>query len=512
MSRSGTETSVGRQVAISNVRAKPLAVVAALLVLSAPLYFVRGIGIFDDSLYLKAGQLVLDGLTPYKDFYDNKPPGIYYLSAAIAAVGGRGWLAPRIFLFLFAALFQFALVRWIERQFGTRPATAAAVLLGLSYPLCQGYSLHTEPFGAAAAFAGCAILLANPSSMRTWFAAGALLGVSTIFKQTGVLYVAAFGAFALFEVKGERARLYGLAARLGALVSGVLAALAPVALAFAVRGIGRNLLDSVVIDAVLRAADARGSFRSIVVTWVRCPALIVFLGVAALLAISRQARESMAERKLQAFVLFASVGICSTLPTLKLNGVGHYLQPGAFAFAAACALFLDGYVRRAPIRSAQAVTVAAVTLLSGYGAAVAGGSLQALSQNRLRSDLALQRNLREVLDARLGTNEKVLCLSTGSAARLYLMSGRRPFNRSLYYYPTIDRIFSLDDARRLLLDGRAPAALVDIDPGVPRPELNDQELATLRATYEIIPLDTHTDHRLLALVRHDRQAARTTTE
>jgi len=88
----------------------PLLIVAILLAISAPLYFVRGIGIFDDSLYLKEGQLILDGFKPYRDFYDNKPPALYYVSAAIAAVGGRGWLAPRIFLFLFAAGFQLGLV------------------------------------------------------------------------------------------------------------------------------------------------------------------------------------------------------------------------------------------------------------------------------------------------------------------------------------------------------------------------------------------------------------------
>src|SRR5215510_14925396 len=124
----------------------PFVLVALLLVASSPLYFVRGIGIFDDSLYLKAGQLILDGLKPYRDFYDNKPPGIYYLSAAIAAGGGRGWLAPRIFLFLFAAIFQIAVIRWLQTHFGARVATFAAILLGLSYPLSQGYSLHTEPF------------------------------------------------------------------------------------------------------------------------------------------------------------------------------------------------------------------------------------------------------------------------------------------------------------------------------------------------------------------------------
>jgi hypothetical protein len=219
----------------------PLGIIAALLAISAPIYFARGIGIFDDSLYLKAGQLILDGLKPYRDFYDNKPPGIYYVSAMIAAVGGRGWLAPRIFLFLFAAAFQVALIRWLQRRFDARVATIAAVLIGLSYPMCQGYSLHTEPFGAAAAFAACALLLSDAPSLRRWAAAGALLGLATAFKQTGVLYLAAIALFALFDVRRQRGGINTLVATLASLVGGFLAALAPIALAFAAQGLAGNV-------------------------------------------------------------------------------------------------------------------------------------------------------------------------------------------------------------------------------------------------------------------------------
>src|SRR5215218_4731832 len=68
-------TSVFRTAQIRRL-VTPLSVVAALLAVSAPLYFARGIGIFDDSLYLKIGQLIVDGFKPYRDFYDTKPPSL----------------------------------------------------------------------------------------------------------------------------------------------------------------------------------------------------------------------------------------------------------------------------------------------------------------------------------------------------------------------------------------------------------------------------------------------------
>ena len=212
----------------------------------------------------------------------------------------------------------------------------------------------------------------------------------------------------------------------------------------------------------------------------------------------------MDETRTRAFVLFTSVGVLALLPTLVTNLAGHYLQPGAFALSAACALFLDAYLRSATVRSARFISAATIALTAGYFVALCGGSALMVRQNRLRNDLALQRQLRETLDARLDSDQTVLCISISSAARLHLMSGRRPFNQSLYFYPTTDYLFSVDDARRVLFDGRAASALVEIHPEVRRPELSDAELAVLRSTYEIIPVGPQTDHRLLALIRHNR--------
>ena len=484
----------------------PLGIVAVLLAASAPLYFVRGIGIFDDSVFLKAGQLILDGLTPYRDFYDNKPPGLYYVAAAIAAIGGRGWLAPRIFLFLFAAVFQVALVRWLHQQFGTRPAAIGALLIGLSYPLCQGYSLHTEPFGAAAAFAACVVVLADTSSRRRWAVAGALLGLGVVFKQTGVLYVAAFAAFALLESRHQPARFATFIGRMASLSAGFIAALAPVALIFTAAGLGPLLFESAVTDVILRAGDAQADWYSVPETWVRCPALVAFLGVAFLLAVSRPARKAMDETRSRAFVLYSLVGVIAILPTLRLNGVGHYLQPGAFAFSVACALFLDSFLRNAKGAWKWPVSAATVALIAAYSAALGAASVQVVREDRLRKDLLLQDEIRQVLDASLTAEDRVLCVSAGSAARLYLMSGRRPFNRSLYFYSSIERLFSLEDARRLLFEGRPPAAIVDVDPRSGRPELYDPEIERLRAVYDITPIGPQTAHYLLVLVRHDRKA------
>jgi hypothetical protein len=301
-----------------------------------------------------------------------------------------------------------------------------------------------------------------------------------------------------------------LAKTLVALTGGFLATLAPVALIFAVQGLAPAMFDAVFVGALNRGSGGLASPQSIIVTWVLCPALVAFLGILLVLALSPQARQVLDEEERRAFVLFGTVGIFAILPTLKTNLTGHYLQPGAFALSAASALFLRAYQRRTVVRSARLMTAAAFTGAFAYGLALSVGSIQMVQQNRLRADLALQQQLRETLDARLDANQTVLCMSIDSTARLYLMSGRRPFNRSLYFYPSVDHLFSLDDARRVLLDGKAASALVEIHPWVDRPELNEHELAVLRLSYEIIPVGPQTDHPLLVLIRHDREPVKRT--
>ena len=477
-------------------------VVAVLLVASAPLYFARGIGVFDDSLYLKAGQLILDGLKPYRDFYDIKPPGIYYVSAAIAAVGGRGWLAPRIFLFAFAAVFQIAMVRWIHTHFGARAAMFGAVLNGLSYPLAQGYSLHTEPFGALAAFAACCVVLPDTRSIVRWGVAGALVGLAVLFKQTGVLYLAALGAFAVFDRQAGNA-IPRLPLRLTALVGGFTAVLALAMTPFVAQGLARPLVDAVVTGAANRADFPFASLLAIGRTWILSPALIAFLGVAVVLCVAPGARRALDDRRLRVFGLFVCVGVFAIVPTLKQGGAGHYVQPGAFAFSVACALFLDAYLDTSG-RLPRFVTGVAGAGMVAYLAAVCGVGAGMLRDDKIHADLMVQAQMRDTLDAHLEPKESVLCVSGPATARLYLMSGRHPVNRSLYFYPSNDWLFSVDDARRALFDGQVRAAVVEINPVDDRPVLTDAEIASLRSLYDIVPLGPQTPLRLIALFRQRR--------
>jgi hypothetical protein len=181
---------------VYNSNKTPLLVVAALLAVCAASICAR-IGIFDDSLYLKAGQLILDGLVRIGTSR-HQTARYHYLSAAIAAVGaaaaGAAHFPVRVRRRLpgRAGSLDPASFRTRRSDRGDPHRTFLSHVQGYSSPIRSPPSRHSlrargsSPPGAVT---------------RRWAAAGALLALATVFKQTGLLYVAAFVVFAVFDTR-----------------------------------------------------------------------------------------------------------------------------------------------------------------------------------------------------------------------------------------------------------------------------------------------------------------------
>src|SRR3569832_2132901 len=69
-----------------------LALVAALLLLRLP-SLVQPMGP-DQGLYAYVGDRILQHELAYRDAWDQKPPGIHYVYAALRAVSTRDWVVP----------------------------------------------------------------------------------------------------------------------------------------------------------------------------------------------------------------------------------------------------------------------------------------------------------------------------------------------------------------------------------------------------------------------------------
>jgi dolichyl-phosphate-mannose-protein mannosyltransferase len=81
----------------------------------------------DQATYCAIGQSLLDGKLLYRDLWDNKPPGIFYLYALIVKVFGRVmWSVGVVDLFCLFVISYF-IFRFAERYLGTAPAVIAVV-------------------------------------------------------------------------------------------------------------------------------------------------------------------------------------------------------------------------------------------------------------------------------------------------------------------------------------------------------------------------------------------------
>ena len=150
----------------------------------------------DEGEYAYAGQLMLQGIPPYKIACNMKLPGTYAAYAAIMAAFGQTIAAIHTGLLLAnagAIVLIYLLGRRLFSVGAGLAACAAYALLAVS-PGVLGTQAHATHFVVLAALAGLWLLLRFEDSGRSWtlFASGVLFGVAFLMKQHGIL----FGVFA----------------------------------------------------------------------------------------------------------------------------------------------------------------------------------------------------------------------------------------------------------------------------------------------------------------------------
>ena len=151
----------------------------------------------DEGEYAYSGQLMLQGIPPYKLAYNMKLPGTYAAYALIMAVFGQTTEGIRMGV-LVVNLACILLVFLLGRRFGSPitgvMAAAAFALLSIS-PSVLGFCGHATHFVILAALGGILLLLKaiERDSRLLFFCSGVLLGVGYVMKQPGAVFVL-FGA------------------------------------------------------------------------------------------------------------------------------------------------------------------------------------------------------------------------------------------------------------------------------------------------------------------------------
>lgn len=434
-----------------------------------PFGLLRRLGVFDDSLFVKIGELCAQGLLPYRDVYDNKPPGVYLFAAFAHLLGGGNILAHRIFLFIWLAAVITLAFGWLRRRISPFWASWGAWMLAASVIASQGYSFHTEAFAAGFAMLGGMMVASFPLSRLAWLGAGLSIGFAFSFKQPALLYAAAFLPWLWWSE--WKSKSLGLAlARSVLFLAGLALPVAAAALFFWSKGAFTPYWNWVFVMAV-KQAGLPLNISYFIHDLVYQPALFLCLG--AFLARALCARGFLGWacgifRKPTG--LFFLMGLVQLPPFLRMPGTNmlHYFGLTGFAFSlSACLLWYDVWpVLKQWMRKPVTVVLCLPPLF--YMAGLTWISAQQIKDPGISKDLKIRDEMQRVVREHEATDQPLLVLSRFHAPRYYLLSGMKPWHPQMYFVfwalraPTYTFEQAVSDTRSgsapvILLHGDGPA-------------------------------------------------------
>lgn len=159
----------------------------------------------DEGEYAYSGQLILQGIPPYKLAYNMKLPGTYVAYAVIMGALGETPGAIRLGLLVINAATSLLVFLMGKRLHG--PVTG--VIAGCTYALLStrssvlGFSGHATNFVIFFALAGILLLLSALEKQRNLFflSSGLLLGLAFLMKQHGALLALFAGWYLLWKLR-----------------------------------------------------------------------------------------------------------------------------------------------------------------------------------------------------------------------------------------------------------------------------------------------------------------------
>jgi Dolichyl-phosphate-mannose-protein mannosyltransferase len=178
----------------------------------------------DEGEYAYAGQLILQGIPPYKLAYSMKLPGTAAAYSLILATLGQSPSAVHVGLIFVNAATSLLVFLLASRLFGFLAGAVACAGYALlsANPSGLGLAGHASHFVVLPALAGLLLLLGALESNKAWqfFCSGLLLGIAFVMKQPGILFFLFGGVYLLQARLRSPGRWRGMASSLGPFASG----------------------------------------------------------------------------------------------------------------------------------------------------------------------------------------------------------------------------------------------------------------------------------------------------
>ena len=179
----------------------------------------------DEGEFAYVGQLMLQGIPPYKIACNMKLPGTYAAYAALMAVFGEtpsGIRTGLILINVAATILVFLLAKYL---YGWMAGTVA----GMTYsflscrPAVLGFYAHATHFVVLAALAGILLLLYAIDTKRTsiHFGSGLCFGLAFLMKQPGIFFAVFAGSYWLWKEWRHQSPGRDVVIRGGALFAGL---------------------------------------------------------------------------------------------------------------------------------------------------------------------------------------------------------------------------------------------------------------------------------------------------
>jgi hypothetical protein len=197
----------------------------------------------DAGVFFYAAQRLLDGGAPYRDIWDHKPPGVYFVDAAGLLLGGRTgvWLV-QLGLLVAAAMLGY---RALRREFGATAAFVGSLAWLVALPrlfLEYGQTSFVEFYALPLQFGALALLRdTRPPTAARAVSIGVLGGAAFLLKPTLVGIWIAIGLVLLLQRRRQAL------APMAAIAVGGLVSLAVIVGWAAARGVLGEMVDQALV-------------------------------------------------------------------------------------------------------------------------------------------------------------------------------------------------------------------------------------------------------------------------
>ncbi len=415
-----------------------LALIGLMLVTFLPLSpITRPLPGRDAGIYLYAGDQVLDGALPYRDVWDNRPPGLFYLSAAGLALGAGSvwgvWALEAAFL-CGAAAFSFLALRRVLSDSAAFLATfvwTVTLVFLYDFNIAEEYALLFQ-FAALYSF-----VRAEQRGRYGGYgvAIGACLALAVNLRQNLIGLWIGIVLFLLIRALLTRRLLPTLRAGIS-LAIGVGLVFVPIIVYFAANGIlkamwdGAYLFNFIYVTAAWdRRFDAFGLGANLLIQSGLLPAALAGWGLG---VYSLWTRRNWPARPLIAVALIA-LPFDLLLSSLSGRPYPHYFISALPALAVLAAVFFDQLVRlaRSSARCAASPAVWAAGLM--LAALILPAHTYLTLDNKVFAATSSRARLIAFLHANTDPDDPIYLW--GADMMINLAAGRRSPSRLTNNYP-----------------------------------------------------------------------------